>query len=60
MTKTVLRHVESEVLTIVDNISEWMDEILSGEFEYVREISEDETFQCVEPSGSTYFFSFIC
>lgn len=44
MTKTVLRHVESEVLTIVDNISEWMDEILSGEFEYVREISDDETF----------------
>ena len=41
MTKTVLRHVESGKLIIVDDVSEWWAELIDGEYEYVEMLSED-------------------
>ena len=56
MTKTVLRNRETGKLIIVDDVSEWWAELIDGEYEYVESLSEDWTFQCVEPSGSAHFF----
>ena len=41
MGKTVLRHVETGKLIIVDDVSEWREELQSGEYEYVEMLSED-------------------
>ena len=38
----VLKNVETGRLIVVDNISEWKEELMRGEYEYVEEFVEDQ------------------
>ena len=38
----VLKNVETGRLIVVDNISEWEEELMRGEYEYVEEFVEDQ------------------